>query len=416
MTMLGLLILLAMLTSFGLDVTAGALNLRALAAHPPERFADVIDQAAWDRARAYIRDRTILDLTASGFKLAMLLVWWFMGGFPWLERVIGAWKLGILGSGAIYIGVLFLLAKLIALPFKIIGTFLVEARHGFNRTSIATFVGDKAKSFLLSLVLGGPFLIAVLYFFQYAGQWAWLACWGTATVFLVFVQYLAPTWLMPLFNRFVPLPEGPLRGAILDYLRGVGFPASNVYEMDGSRRSTKVNAFVTGFGARRRIVLFDTMVARHSVPEVVAVLAHEVGHARLRHIPKMTLFAVLYLGIMSQILAIAMGMPDLHKAFYMEHLTLHGGLIFFMLLVVPLDLLLGPAMKSLTRRYEYAADHFAATTLTDPGALAAALKKLAANNLTHLTPHPFHVFLHYSHPPVLQRIEAIERCAREGAG
>ncbi|MBF0126954.1 MAG: M48 family metallopeptidase, partial [Magnetococcales bacterium] len=345
-------------------------------------------------------------------KLAALLLWWFAGGFPWLDRLVAALEFGVLGGGVAYIGVLLLLSKLISMPFKIYGTFVVEARHGFNKTTPATFIGDRAKGLLLSLVLGGPFLIAVLFFFQYTGERAWLACWGTATAFLLFIQYIAPIRLMPLFNRFTPLPDSPLRREILDYAHRVRIPLANVFVMDGSRRSTRTNAFVTGFGHHRRIVLFDTLIARYTTSEVVAVLAHEMGHNHLRHIPRMTLFAVAHLGVLCALLAMAMGVPELHRAFHMEHVTLHGGLIFFMLLVVPLDLLTGPVMKAISRRFEYAADHFAATTLPDPEPLLSAFKKMAADHLAHLTPHPLHVFLHHAHPPLLKRIEAIRRGKR----
>ncbi len=413
MTIYGVVILLALLLGFVLDAVAGYLNIRALSDHPPAIFADLVDDATWKRTRAYARSRATLDMSASAFKLLALLTWWFAGGFPWLDRVIASWNMGVLGSGGIYIGLILFAAKMVSLPFKIYATFVVEARFGFNKTTPATFIGDKAKSLLLSLVLGGPFLIAVLVFFHYTGEMAWLYCWATASVFLLLIQYIAPIWLMPLFNRFVPLPEGSLRQAIVSYTRKVQVPLANVFEMDGSRRSTKSNAFVTGFGKYRRIALFDTMIQRHSQAEVVAVLAHEVGHYKLNHIPKMTAFALGYMGLFCWILAIAMHQPELHHAFYMEKVTLHGGLIFFILLVVPVDLLLGPLMKWISRHYEYAADRFVVETLEDGAPLVSALKKLAVDNLSNLTPHPFYVVIHHTHPPLLSRIEAIKACATE---
>lgn len=407
MTTYGFIVIISILLSFSLDTLAGYLNIRALREHPPDLFADCVDASTWTRTKEYTQARAILDMTASAVKLVALLIWWFSGGFLWLDRLIGAWNLGVLGAGGVYIGLFLFGSKLISLPFKIYVTFVIEARFGFNKTTPITFVADKAKGLLLSLVLGGPFLIVILAFFHYAQSMAWLYCWGTASAFLIIIQYIAPIWLMPLFNRFSPLPDAPLRQEILEYTRRVQVPIGEVFTMDGSRRSTKANAFVTGFGKYRRIALFDTMIQRYSVVEVVAVLAHEVGHYKQRHIPKMTVLAVLYMGILCGLLSVSMHQIDLHRAFYMEHVTLHGGLIFFILLVVPLDLLMGPVMKWISRHYEYAADRFAVETLRDATALTSALKKLAVDNLSHLTPHPLFVAIHYTHPPLLSRIEAI---------
>ncbi|MBF0439858.1 MAG: M48 family metallopeptidase [Magnetococcales bacterium] len=409
MSIYGLIILTALLIGFILETLAGYLNSHGLREQPPDRVADLVDGTTWAKTRAYAQARFSLDATASGFKLLALLALWFGGGFPWLDRLIMAWDLGPLGTGAVYIGLILFAFKLVSLPFKIYDTFVVEARFGFNKTTITTFVGDKAKSLLLSVVLGGPFLMALLYFFHFKKEMAWLYCWGTASAFLLFIQYIAPVILMPMFNRFTPLPDGPLRQAILSYAHSIQVPLSNVFSMDGSRRSSRTNAFVTGYGRFRRIVLFDTMIQRHSQEEVVAILAHEVGHYRLHHIFKITLFAVSYLGILCGLLAISMRLPELHSTFYMERVTLHGGLIFFMLLVVPLDLVMSPIMKWLSRYYEYEADRFAATTLPDHKPLISALHRLSVDNLTNLTPHPFHIFMHHTHPPLLARIEAIER-------
>lgn len=412
MTIYGIIILTALLFSFVLETGAGLLNIQAMREHPPEEFADIVDAATWSQTRAYAKDRATLEITSGAFKLITLLTWWFAGGFPWLDRIVNSWHLGDLAIGVLYIGLLLLISKLVSLPFKIYGTFVVEARYGFNKTTLATFITDKAKGVLLSLVLGGPFLIALLYFFQYTGSLAWLYCWGLASAFLLFIQYIAPILLMPLFNRYTPLPDGMLRQAIQSHAQKNQFPISNLFVMDGSRRTTKTNAFVTGFGRHRRIALFDTMIERHSISEVVAVLAHEIGHAQLGHIPKMTTLALMYLGVLCGLLAFSMQHPNLHHAFYMERVTLHGGLTFFTLLVVPLDLLMGPILKWISRHYEYAADRHAATSLPDPMALVSALKKLAVNNLANLTPHPLQVIINHSHPPLLQRIEAIKQCKK----
>ncbi|MBF0212028.1 MAG: M48 family metallopeptidase [Magnetococcales bacterium] len=409
MSIYGLTILAALVAGFLLDTLMVWLNRQAMSAPPPERVMAFIDPDTWKKTIAYAKARALLDIVASGSKLIALLIWWFAGGFPWLDRLVLSWELGTLGSAAVYVGLLLLAFKLFSQPFKIYNTFVLEARFGFNRASAFTFVGDRAKGFLLSLVLGGPFLIAVLFFFHYKGQWAWLYFWITASAGVIFVQYLAPILLMPLFNRFTPLADGPLRQAMQSYLQQVGVSGDGIFTMDGSRRSGRTNAFVTGLGRWRRIVLFDTLLQRHSIPEVVAVLAHEVGHHCLGHIPRITAVAVAHLGVMSALLSLAMHQPALHHDFLMERVTLHGGVIFFILLAVPLDLIAGPILKAISRHHEYAADRFAASTLSDPVALVDTLKRLAKDNLTLLTPHPWHVIWHHGHPPILWRIEAIER-------
>ncbi|MBF0272632.1 MAG: M48 family metallopeptidase [Magnetococcales bacterium] len=411
MSIYGLIILSALVLGFLLDALVVFLNIRALGVRPSEKVAAVTDLPTWEKTMAHARAKAILDIVASGSKVVALLIWWFAGGFPWLDRIVASWALGPLGGAVVYVVLLLLLFKLFSQPFKLYHTFVLETRFGFNRTSVTTFLEDRAKGFLLALVVGGPFLVVVLFFFHFKGEWVWLYFWGTAAAFVVLVQYLAPVVLMPLFNRFTPMPDGSTRQAIQGYLDRIGLPFSGIFTMDGSRRSTRTNAFLTGLGRGRRIVLFDTLLARHGDAEVVAVLAHEVGHLVLGHLRRVTVVAVLHLGLMSVLLAMAMHQPALHHDFFMERVTLHGGFVFFVLLAVPLDLLTGPVLKWISRRHEYAADRFAVSTLGDCAPLVTALKRLARENLTGLTPHPWHVILHHSHPPVLDRIAAIEAAA-----
>ena len=226
---------------------------------------------------------------------------------------------------------------------------------------------------------------------------------------MLFMQYIAPTWIMPLFNRFEPLPPGELRDAILAYAKDIGFKLDNLFVMDGSRRSTKSNAFFTGFGRHRRIVLFDTLIEKHSVEELVAVLAHEMGHYKRRHILKHMLVSIGQTGLLFYILSIFISHPGLFAAFYVEEVSVYAGLVFFGMLYAPMDSLIGMALQALSRRHEYQADAFCVETGGNGSALISALKKLSVDNLSNLQPHPFYVFLNYSHPPVLQRIAAIEQ-------
>jgi STE24 endopeptidase len=249
----------------------------------------------------------------------------------------------------------------------------------------------------------------VLAFFEYAGYYAWLYCWVAVTIFSLAVQYVAPTWIMPLFNKFTPMEPGELKEAILQYARSVKFPVRNVLVMDGSKRSSKSNAFFTGFGRNKRIALFDTMIEKHSVSELVAVLAHEIGHYKKKHILQGTIISILHTGGILFLLSIFMGSPGLYEAFYMDQPSTYTGLLFFGLLYTPVELMLSIVFQVISRKNEYQADRFTAATTHEPENLANALKKLTVDHLSNLTPHPFYVFLNYSHPPLLQRVEALKK-------
>lgn len=412
MNIIGIIILAAMLMNTFLELVADLLNLKQLSPALPDDFKDWYEPGEYERSQNYLRVNTRFGWLAAAVNLAVILGFWFGGGFAWLDQWVRGLQWPPLVSGCLYIGVLLVLKSLLGIPFGIYATFGIEARFGFNQTTWATYVKDKLKGLVLAVVLGGPLLAAILGFFQYAGANAWWYCWLITTVFMLAVQYIAPTWIMPLFNRFEPLPEGELRDAIMGYARSINFSLENIFVMDGSKRSTKSNAFFTGFGRHRRIVLFDTLIARHSVEELVAVLAHEMGHYKKGHIYKMMVMGILQAGVMFYILSFFISDPRLFAAFYVPEVSVYAGLIFFGLLFAPLDSVLSLVMQAISRAHEYAADAFAVGTAPKPRALIVALKKLSVHNLSNLQPHPFYVFLHYSHPPVLERIAAIERCGR----
>jgi STE24 endopeptidase len=294
-------------------------------------------------------------------------------------------------------------------PFNLYATFVIEERFGFNKTTWKTYGLDLLKSALLSILLGGPLLAGILAFFEYAGHAAWIYCWIIVVIYMVIIQFIAPTWIMPLFNKFTPLMEGELKSAILSYARSIQFPLKAVYVMDGSKRSSKSNAFFTGFGKHKRIVLFDTLIAKHSVPELVAVLAHEMGHYKKKHIFQGMLINVLQTGIMFFLLSLFISYSGLFQAFYMNQPSVYAGLIFFGMLYAPIDFFMGLLIQAVSRKNEYQADAFAVETTGNANAMIDTLKKLSVHNLSNLLPHPFYVLLNYSHPPVLQRIEAIQR-------
>jgi STE24 endopeptidase len=403
----GAIVLAALVAKFALDVAADLLNLRALRPELPAEFQDVYDPERYRRAQEYTRTRTRFGLVPATVDLAVLLAFWFAGGFGALDVAVRALGRGPIATGLLYVAALGLGAMLLRLPFRWWSTFVIEARFGFNTTTPRTFWTDVVKGLVLAAALGGVLLAAVLWVFEHAGRSAWLWGWLATTLFIVVVQYVAPTWIMPLFNRFTPLDAGGLREAILGYARRVDFPLEEVFVIDGSRRSTKGNAFFTGFGKRKRIALFDTLVRSLSTPELVAVVAHEVGHYKRRHVLVGMVLAVVQTGVMFLLLSLVLDRPGLFTAFRVAEPSVYVGLVLFGLLVAPLDLVLSMALHVLSRRHEFEADAFAVETTGSGERLATALKRLSADSLSNLTPHPLYVFLPYSHPPLRDRIEAL---------
>lgn len=409
MNLYAYLILVALLADYAVELAAELLNVRALRPDVPAAMEGVYDHAAYRKSQEYTRSRTMFGLVKKTFDLAVLLAFWFAGGFNALDVLVRSLGLGAVWTGLLFTGLLLAGARLLSLPFSVYATFVIEERFGFNRTTPGTYVLDMIKGTALAVLLGGPLLACVLAIFAYAGAIAWLACWLAMTVYLLFVQFVAPTWIMPLFNTFTPLEDGDLKASIVNYADSVGFSLENVFVMDGSRRSSKSNAFFTGFGKHRRIALFDTLVAQQSVPELTAVLAHEIGHYKKRHIIQGMVVSVAHMGAMLYLLSVFVSHRGLFQAFFVEEMSVYAGLLFFGLLLTPVEMVLSVFMNALSRKNEYEADRFAAETTKSPDHLVEALKKLSVKNLANLTPHPLCVFLRYSHPPLLERTRALAR-------
>jgi len=407
MNTIAFIILIALIIELILNGIADYLNLAMLKDDLPRDFEGVYDSDRYQKSQEYLKVNTRFGWITAIFDLIVILVFWFGKGFPLLDEWVRAFNYGPIFNGLFYMATLMLFKALLSLPFSLYHTFVIEERFGFNKTTWATFVIDLLKGLGLAILLGTPLLAAVLAFFEYSGPNAWWLCWMAVTVYMLGVQFIAPTWIMPLFNKFTPLETGELKSAILSYADSIKFPLENVYVMDGSRRSSKSNAFFTGFGNHRRIVLFDTLVKQHPVGELVAILAHEMGHYKKKHIIQSLILGILQMGLMLYLLSLFISYPGLFEAFYMPQTSVYAGLIFFAMLYSPLAFFFGLFMQRLSRRNETEADRFSVDTTRDPDSLADALKKLSVHNLSNLLPHPFYVFLNYSHPPVLQRIKAI---------
>ena len=356
--------------------------------------------------------RTGFGSVTSTFNLLTLLLFWFLGGFNLVDQFVRSFGFNPIVTGLLFIGSLSLLRMVLFLPFHIYSTFVIEVRFAFNRTTPKIFVLDLLKGVLLSVILDAPLLAGVYALFEYGGPPMWFYCWLAVACYSLIMAFVYPIWIMPIFNKFTPLADGELRSAILAYAGKVRFPLKDIVVMDGSKRSRHSNAFFTGFGRNKRVVLFDTLIAQQTVPALVSVFAHEVGHYKKKHVIWFTVASIAQQGVMFFLVSLFLNNRDLFTAFYMTSPSVYGSMVLFGMLYQPLAFVLSLLFRAVSRQAEYAADRYAADTIEQPEALADALKKLIRDNLGHLTPHPFYVWLNYTHPPLLARIRAIR--ARAG--
>ncbi|MDD5677485.1 MAG: M48 family metallopeptidase [Kiritimatiellae bacterium] len=404
-----IVILVILIGSCLFDILVNWLNIRQLTTRLPADFEGYYDAARYQAAQDYLRANTWFAMIKAAIFTTLIVAFILAGGFALVDQAARHFQTGTIVTGLIFAGLLMIPIFLIQLPFSVYETFVIEERYGFNRMTVGTFVLDLLKSVALAGVLGAVALALVLWFFEKAGSWAWVYAWLGLFGFQLFLTFIAPVAIMPLFNKFVPLPPGELRQAIEAYARSQDFKIQGVYTMDGSRRSSKANAMFTGFGRFRRIVLYDTLIQKHTVPELVSVLAHEIGHYQRRHILKFLLISLVSSGLMFFVLSLMIRAPAIFQAFGVAKPSVYAGIVFFGLLYTPIDMTLSVFSNWVSRQFEYEADAFAVTSLNQPESMIAALKKLSVDNLVNLTPHPLKVFLDYSHPPVLRRIAAIRQ-------
>ncbi|MCL4126537.1 UNVERIFIED_CONTAM: hypothetical protein GTU68_028912 [Idotea baltica] len=299
-------------------------------------------------------------------------------------------------------------SDIITTPFSFYKTFVIEERFGFNKTTKKTFWLDKIKGWFMMAILGGLIISAIIWFYQSTGQYFWLYAWALVTIFTVFMNMFYSRLIVPLFNKQTPLEAGDLRDKISTYAETVGFTLNKIFVIDGSKRSTKANAYFSGFGSEKRVTLYDTLINDLEEDEIVAVLAHEVGHYKKKHIIFNLIASILLTGLTFFILSIFISNPILSQALGVEIPSFHIGLIAFGILYSPLSEITGLLMNQLSRKFEYQADDYAKTTYK-PEPLITSLKKLSKNSLSNLTPHKAYVFMHYSHPTLLERIQNLRR-------
>ena len=395
------------LIGYILDLIISIVNLRSLDPRLPREFIDVLDGQQYAKSQNYTRTTTTFSMIKETATTVFIIAFILIGGFNWADGLARGFGLGPIATGLIFTAILLLFMTLAGMPFSIYATFVIEERFGFNQTTWGTFILDFVKGIILAMSIGGPILAFMLWLFEKGGSWAWLYCWIGVVVAMMVIQLLAPVLIMPLFNKFTPLDDGNLKELVKNYAVKEKFKIKGIYTMDGSRRSTKLNAFFTGFGRFRRIVFFDTLMEKLSTDEIVAVLAHEMGHYKLRHVFKMLAASILQMGILFFILSLFINNQGLFAAFRMDHVSIYASLIFFGFLYSPISMLLSVIFNIFSRQHEFQADRYALISTGRPEALISALKKLSVTNLSNLTPHPLHVFLNYSHPPVLERIRVL---------
>ena len=403
-------LLVALILLWNLDFITTLLNLRSLDPIVPEEFKGVYDQEKYARSQEYARANARFSVISSTISLTGFLAFWFIGGFGFLDDLARGLGGSILAIGITYIAAIAILNHLFQLPFEIYDTFVLEERFGFNKTTPKTFIADQVKSFFLMAILGLPLVAGLLWVFENIEN-AWLWGWLGFTAFTLLLTYLAPAFILPLFNKFEPMPEGELKTSIEDMARKCEFPLTEVSIMDGSRRSAKSNAFFTGFGKNKKIALYDNLIEQQTTDELVAVLAHEIGHFKRKHIVQRVALSIVQTGILFFLLGLIIGgentfATQLYDAFGTVP-SAHSGLVLFMIVFGPVSRLISVAMNAWSRKHEFEADAYAADAQGTPDSLVSALKKLSTENLSNLTPHPLNVFLNHSHPPVLTRISAL---------
>jgi len=400
-------ILLIIILDYLFDRVMDYLNASRWSKTLPEELKGIYDEEKYRKAQEYSRVNRRLGTITSTLSFVFILLMLIFGGFGYLDDFVRQYVSHDVWMALLFFGILGLATDILSAPFDLYGTFVIEERFGFNRTTPKTYVLDKLKGWMLALVLGGGLLAVFVWFYHTAGSLFWLYAWILFSAFSIFMMMFYSTLIVPLFNKQTPLEEGELRSAIEAFAKKAGFKLDNIFVIDGSKRSAKANAYFSGLGPKKRIVLFDTLIKEHTTEELVAVLAHEIGHYKKKHTTRGMLVSLVHTGVMLYLLGLFINRPELSGALGASEPSFHMGILAFGLLYSPVSLVLGILGNRLSRKFEYQADAFAAENY-DPQPLMEALKKLSVNHLSNLRPHPAYVYVHYSHPPLLKRLEHLE--------
>lgn len=401
-----ILILVITLVSYVFDQVLDYINLKFQRTDIPPEVESFYEREKYLKSLTYHRERTKFSFITSAFSFMLSVSMLLLGGFGWLDNFLRIYIGNEILLALVFFGVLMLVSDILTIPFQWYSTFVIEEKYGFNKTTIKTFITDKLKGYLLAAVVGGTLLSVLIYLIQAIGSsfWIWFSI--VAAVFILFVNMFYTSLILPLFNKLTPLQEGELKTAIEAFSKKVNFPLDNIFIIDGSKRSKKANAFFSGIGHKKKIVLYDTLISTHTTDELVAVLAHEVGHFKKKHIIWGYILSILQIVFTLFILSLMIFNEDISLALGGSQLAIHLNLLAFGILFSPISGITGLLMNMYSRKNEFEADAYAKQTF-DGRALTNALKRLSVDSLSNLYPHPWYVFFHYSHPPLLKRLKAL---------
>lgn len=389
---------------FIIDKVLDALNAKHYNDPVPDELKDVYNEEEYKKSQLYKKTNYRFSIVTSTFSLVLTLIFFFADGFDYVDTLARSYSDNTIVIALLFFGIIMIGSSIIMIPFSYYHTFVIEEKFGFNKTTKKTFFIDKIKGLVLSAVLGGGILALIMWFYGLTNENFWLYAWGAVAVFTIFMNMFYAKLIVPLFNKQTPLSEGELRTQIENYASTVGFNLDKIFVIDGSKRSTKANAYFSGFGSQKQVTLYDTLINDLENDEIVAVLAHEVGHYKRKHIIFNLVSSVLMTGITLFILSLFINIPEVSLAIGVKVPSFHAGLIAFGILYSPISAITGFIMNYISRKFEYQADNYAKMTFSEKP-LISSLKKLTKNSLSNLTPHPAYVFVHYSHPTLLQRIK-----------
>jgi len=402
------IILLIVVVDYAINTLIDILNLKKSNAKLPDDLKGIYDEAKYKKAIKYQRTNTRFGLLSGFFSVLIMFLVLYFGILGELDSWMRIRFDSVISQTLAFFGIVYIINDIWNIPWQWYSTFNIEEKFGFNKLTSVLFWKDKLKSYFLTAVVGGILLSVLILLIMWLGQSFWWIFWLVIVLFMVAANFFYTSWILPLFNKLTPLEDGSLREKIMDYGKSVNFPIQNIYIMDGSKRSSKANAFFSGFGKRKKIVLFDTLLGKHTDEELVAILAHEVGHNKKKHTISGMISAILQTGVMLLIMSYMIFNPYLSQALGAEHLSFPVNFIAFGIIYTPVSMLLSLFSNFISRKHEFQADKFAANTYNGEE-LQNALKKLSVDSLSNLKPHKLYVIFHYSHPPLLQRLQAIDK-------
>ncbi len=389
---------------FLIDSLLDILNARHYNDQIPEELSDVYPKEEYQKSIAYKKANFKFKLVSSTISLGIMLLFFFLDGFAWVDGIARNVSNNSIIIGLIFFGIIMIGSDILSTPASYYKIFVIEEKFGFNKTTTKTFFIDKIKSIIMMIVVGGGLLALIIWFYEMTENSFWIYAWALISMFTIAMNMFYAKLIVPIFNQQTSLEPGELRDVIEAYSKKVGFRLKDIFVIDGSKRSTKANAYFSGFGSEKRITLYDTLIKDLDTEEIVAVLAHEVGHYKKRHVIVNLLLSIALTGLTLWFLSLFIANPLLSEALGVAIPSFHIGLVAFGILYSPISEITGLIMNVVSRAFEYQADNYAKNTYNSE-ALINSLKKLSKNNLSNLTPHPAMVFIHYSHPTLLQRIK-----------